>query len=107
MALAYHDLFLTEEDRGELNRRVFAALRPGGVYGIIDHHAAEGAGASVVESLHRIEERVIVDEITGAGFALAASGDFLSNPDDDRSLIVFNPDIRGRTDRFVLRFEKP
>ena len=107
MALAYHDLFLTEEDRGELNRRVFAALRPGGVYGIIDHHAAEGAGASVVESLHRIEESIIVDEIAGAGFELAASGDFLSNPDDDRSLIVFNPDIRGRTDRFVLRFEKP
>ena len=107
MALAYHDLFLTEEDRGELNRRVFAALRSGGVYGIIDHHAAEGAGASVVESLHRIEESVIVDEITAAGFVLAASGDFLANPDDDRSLIVFNPDIRGSTDRFVMRFEKP
>ena len=85
-----------------------AALKPGGVYGITDHHAAEGAGTSVIESLHRIEESVIVDEITGAGFELAASGDFLSNPDDERrSLIVFNPDIRGRTDRFVLRFEKP
>ena len=107
IVLAYHDLWLTDEDRGELNRRVLAALRPGGVYGIIDHHAAEGAGTSVIESLHRIEESVIVDEITGAGFELAASGDFLANPDDDRSLIVFNPDIRGRTDRFVLRFEKP
>ena len=107
IVLAYHDLWLTDEDRGELNRRVLAALRPGGVYGIIDHHAAEGAGTSVIESLHRIEESVIVDEITGAGFLLAATGDFLSNTEDDRSLIVFNPDIRGRTDRFVLRFEKP
>ena len=107
IALAYHDLWLTDEDRGELNRRVLAALKPGGVYGIIDHHAAEGAGASVVESLHRIEESVIVEEISGAGFLLAATGDFLSNTEDDRSLIVFNPDIRGRTDRFVLRFEKP
>ena len=107
IVLAYHDLWLTDEDRGELNRRVIAALKPGGVYGIIDHHAAAGAGTSVIESLHRVEESVIVDEITGAGFELAASGDFLSNPDDDRSLIVFNPDIRGRTDRFVLRFEKP
>ena len=107
IVLAYHDLWLTDEDRGELNRRVMAALKPGGVYGITDHHATEGAGTSVIESLHRIEESVIVDEITGAGFELAASGDFLSNPDDDRSLIVFNPDIRGRTDRFVLRFEKP
>ena len=107
IALAYHDLWLTDEDRGELNRRVLAALRPGGVYGIIDHHAAEGAGTSVIESLHRIEESVIVEEITGAGFVLAATGNFLSNTEDDRSLIVFNPDIRGRTDRFVLRFEKP
>ena len=107
IVLAYHDLWLTDEDRGELNRRVLAALRPGGVYGIIDHHAAEGAGTSVIESLHRIEETVIVDEITGSGFLLAATGDFLSNTEDDRSLIVFNPDIRGRTDRFVLRFEKP
>ncbi len=107
IVLAYHDLWLTDEDRGELNRRVLAALRPGGVYGIIDHHAAEGAGTGVIDSLHRIEESVIVDEISGAGFELAARGDFLANPDDDRSLIVFNPDIRGRTDRFVLRFEKP
>ena len=86
---------------------MLAALKPGGVYGIIDHHAAEGAGASVVESLHRIEASVIVEEITGAGFELAASGDFLSNPADDHSLMVFDPNIRGRTDRFVLRFEKP
>ena len=107
IVLAYHDLWLTDEDRGELNRRVLAALRPGGVYGIIDHHAAEGAGTSVIDSLHRIEESVIVDEITGTGFLLAATGDFLSNTEDDRSLIVFNPDIRGQTDRFVLRFEKP
>ena len=107
IVLAYHDLWLTDEDRGELNRRVLAALKPGGVYGIIDHHAAEGAGTSVVESLHRIEASVIVEEITGAGFELAASGGFLSNPDDDHSLMVFDPDIRGRTDRFVLRFEKP
>ena len=61
----------------------------------------------MIESLHRIEESVIVEEIAGAGFVLAATGDFLSNTEDDRSLIVFNPDIRGRTDRFVLRFEKP
>ena len=107
IVLAYHDLWLTDEDRDELNRRVFAALRPGGVYGIIDHSAAEGAGTSVIESLHRIEESVIVEEIARAGFELGARGDFLANPDDDHSLRVFDPAIRGRTDRFVLRFEKP
>ena len=107
IVLAYHDLWLTDEDRDELNRRVFAALRPGGTYGIIDHSAAEGAGTSVIESLHRIEESVIVEEIARAGFELGARGDFLANPDDDHSLRVFDPAIRGRTDRFVLRFEKP
>ena len=107
VVLAYHDLWLTDEDRAELNRRVMASLKPGGVYGIIDHHAAAGAGTSVIESLHRIEESVIVDEITAAGFMLAARGDFLSNPNDDRSVRIFDPSIRGQTDRFVLRFEKP
>ena len=107
MVLAYHDLWLTDEDRDELNRRVFAALKPGGVYGILDHHAAAGAGTDVIQSLHRIEESVITTEITAAGFSLAASADFLDNPEDDRSLRIFDPSIRGRTARFVLRFEKP
>ena len=107
IVLAYHDLWLTDEDRGELNRRVFAALKPGGVYGIVDHHAAEGAGTDVIQSLHRIEEPVITAEISAAGFSLAARADFLGNPNDDRSLRIFDPSIRGSTDRFVLRFEKP
>ena len=107
IVLAYHDLWLTDEDRGELNRRVFAALKPGGVYGIVDHHAAEGAGTDVIQSLHRIEEPVITAEISAAGFSLAARADFLGNPNDDRSLRIFDPSIRGNTDRFVLRFEKP
>ena len=107
IVLAYHDLWLTDEDRSELNRRVFAALKSGGVYGIVDHHAAEGAGSDVIESLHRIEASVIVEEIASAGFSLAARGDFLGNPSDDRSLRIFDPSIRGNTDRFVLRFEKP
>lgn len=107
IALAYHDLWLTDEDRDELNRRVFASLKSGGVYGIIDHNAAPGSGTDVIDSLHRIEENVIIDEISSAGFSLAARGDFLRNPEDDHSLRVFDPSIRGNTDRFVLRFEKP
>jgi predicted methyltransferase len=107
IVLAYHDLWLTDEDRNELNRRVFAALKPGGVYGIIDHHAAEGTGTDVIQSLHRIEESIISTEISAVGFSLVARADFLANPDDDHSLRVFDPSIRGNTDRFVLRFEKP
>jgi predicted methyltransferase len=105
MVMAYHDLFLTDEDRGALNRAVFAALKPGGVYGIIDHEAGAGAGASKVEALHRIEKKTVVDEVQAAGFELAREGDFLRNPADDHSAKIF--DLAGKTDRFVLRFEKP
>ena len=107
MVLAYHDLFLTDEDRTKMNAHIFATLKPGGVYGIIDHHAQEGSGTTAVNSLHRIEESVITKEITAAGFVLAKKGDFLRNPKDDHTKIVFDPGIRGKTDRFVLRFEKP
>jgi predicted methyltransferase len=107
MVNAYHDLFLTEEDRGALNRKVLAALKPGGVYGIIDHAAAAGAGATQAETLHRIEKRTVVDEIQAAGFMLAREGTFLANAADDHSAAIFAPAIAGKTDRFVLRFEKP
>lgn len=106
MVNAYHDLFLTEEDRGALNRKVLAALKPGGVYGIIDHAAAAGAGATRAETLHRIEKRTVVDEIQAAGFTLAREGTFLANAADDHSAAIFAPAIAGKTDRFVLRFEK-
>jgi predicted methyltransferase len=105
MVMAYHDLFLTQEDRGALNRAVFAALKPGGVYGIVDHDAGPGAGTTKVESLHRIEKKVVVDEVQAAGFKLAGDGDFLRNPADDHSAKIF--DLAGKTDRFVLRFDKP
>lgn len=107
MVNAYHDLFLTDEDRGELNRKVFAALKPGGVYGIIDHEAGEGAGTSKIESLHRIDKQVVVDEVEQAGFELADEADFLRNDADDHSAMIFAEGIAGNTDRFVLRFEKP
>jgi predicted methyltransferase len=107
MVMAYHDLFLTDEDRGALNRTVFAALKPGGVYGIIDHEAGAGAGSSKIQALHRIEKQVVIDEIEAAGFKLADEANFLSNPADDHSKSIFDPAIMGKTDRFVLRFEKP
>jgi predicted methyltransferase len=104
---AYHDLWLTDENRDAMNRAIFAALKPGGVLGIIDHDAAAGAGVSVVESLHRIEKQIVVDEVRRAGFMLADEGNFLRNPEDDHSKSVFDPAVQGKTDRFVLRFEKP
>lgn len=107
MIMAYHDLFLTEENRSALNRTVFAALKPGGVYGIIDHEAGAGAGSTKIEELHRIDKQVVIDEIEAAGFELMGEADFLRNTADDHSKRIFDPAIAGKTDRFVLRFEKP
>lgn len=104
---AYHDLVLGDEDRNEMNRRVFRALGSGGVYGIIDHAAVPGSGTSDTESLHRIDRQTVIDEVTAAGFELAGESDALANPDDDRTAGIFDPSVSGRTDRFVLRFEKP
>lgn len=104
---AYHDLALVDEDRNEMNRRIHRALRSGGVYGVTDHAATPGSGTSDTESLHRIDRQLVIDEITSAGFELAAEADILANPEDDRTVAVFDPAVRRNTDRFVLRFEKP
>lgn len=108
--LAYHDTVWLHTDRAAMNRAVFQALRSGGVYGIVDHSAADGHGTQDVETLHRIEQRVVVDEVQAAGFRLDAEASFLRNPQDTRD---WNDspraagDRRGTSDRFVLRFVKP
>ena len=107
MSQAYHDIVLGDEDRDAMNRSVFAALKSGGVYGIIDHAAAAGSGTSATEALHRIDKQFIIDEVSAAGFELAGEASFLANPDDDHTVMIFDPGVSGRTDRFVLRFEKP
>lgn len=107
IVLAYHDLYLTDEDRAAMNRTVFAALKPGGVFGVIDHAAAAGSPTSTAEALHRIDEATVVREIRAAGFELGGQADFLRNAADDRSKSVFDPSVAGKTDRFVLRFVKP
>jgi predicted methyltransferase len=103
--LNYHDLVLKNENRAAMNKTIFAALKPGGVYGIVDHYAKDGSGTEFTESLHRIDKAVVVKEVTDAGFVLAKEGDMLRHPDDPRTEGVFKH--RGETDRFVLRFEKP
>jgi predicted methyltransferase len=90
-----------------MNRTVLAALKPGGVFGVIDHASAAGAGTRAVEPLHRIEKSVVIDEIRAAGFELAGEADFLRNPADPHDARVYDPSIAGKTDRFVLRFQKP
>ena len=108
IVLFYHDLYWQEVDRAAMNAAIFEALEPGGVFGVIDHSAVEGRGSDDVQTLHRVEESLVVSEITAAGFVLDTSSDMLRNPDDKRDYNVFDPpDGRDKTDRFVLRFRKP
>jgi predicted methyltransferase len=111
----YHDLFNPEYDPptggpegvARVNKAIFNALKPGGVYVIVDHAGRPGTGYTEMNTLHRIEESVVKDELTKAGFVLEAESDVLHNPDDPRTANVFDPSIRGKTDQFMLRFRKP
>lgn len=107
MVLFYHDTYWQKVPRDAMNKAVFAALKPGGIYGIVDHAAAAGTKDTQVKTLHRIEQALLTSEILAAGFTLDAQSDILRHPEDDHSLNVFDESIRGKTDRFVLRFRKP
>lgn len=107
--LVYHDTVWQGTDRHAMNRAIHAALRPGGRYIIVDHSARAGDGATVVETLHRIEESVVREEITQVGFRLVGTSDLLRAPDDTRDWSA-SPrtagERRGTSDRFILIFEK-
>ena len=90
-----------------MNRSVFNALKPGGIYGVVDHHAPEGSGIDFVQTTHRIEKSVVIEEVTAAGFELEAESDILENAGDTLEQMVHEKTIRDRTHRFVLRFIKP
>jgi len=89
------------------NRAVYERLKPGGSYVIVDHAAAVGAGTSDAQSLHRIEPASVREEVEAAGFVLNAESTMLANKDDSHSIKVFDPSIKGETDRFAYRFVKP
>lgn len=110
--LFYHDLHTDlMQSRGataaDFNRAVFERLKPGGSYVIVDHAAAVGTGTSDAQSLHRIEPASVRAEVEAAGFVMDAESTMLANNDDPHSVKVFDPSIKGDTDRFVYRFVKP
>ncbi len=113
IGLSYHDIYVPRDDpiimtsREEFFPQVFAALRPGGRVLVIDHAAQEGSGIEASPFYHRIAEDYAIQDFQDAGFRLLGKLDVLRNPDDDYSLRIWNDRIRGRTDRFVLLFEKP
>lgn len=102
-----HDKFLGPKDVAAFNRQVFEALKPGGVYIVLDHAAAKGAPADVTETLHRIEADTVKREVEAAGFVLEAQSDLLANPDDPHTKGVFDASIQGHTDQFILKFRRP
>ena len=102
---AYHDVTYMPVDRAKMNAKMFAALKPGGYLIIADHSAKPGEGISVANTLHRIEETTLKQEIEAAGFKLVAEGDFLRHPEDPRDAKVFRPAVP--VDEFVLKYQKP
>jgi len=102
---AYHDISYMQVDRAVMNKKMLAALKPGGFLIIADHSAKAGDGISVAKTLHRIEESVVRQEIEAAGFKLVEEGNFLRHPEDPREAAVFRPVVP--TDEFVLKYQKP
>lgn len=102
-----HDAFMGPADIVALDRAFFNALKPGGVFLVIDHVAESGSGLRDTETLHRIDPAQLRKEIEAAGFVLEATSEALRNSDDSHALRVFDPRIRGRTDQLVFRFRKP
>jgi len=102
-----HDKFMGPADVAAFNRNVFAALKPGGVYVVLDHAAAAGSGLRDTDTIHRIDEATVKTEVLAAGFVLDGESHILANPADDHTKMVFDPAIRGKTDQFLLRFRKP
>jgi predicted methyltransferase len=102
---AYHDMTYMPIDRAEMDRKLFAALKPGGFLVIADHSARPGDGTTVGKTFHRIEESTLRQEIEAAGFKLVAEADFLRHPEDPRDAPVFHPQVP--VDEFVLKYQKP
>jgi predicted methyltransferase len=106
----YHDLydkFMGPADVPAFNKAVFAALKPGGVYVVLDHAAAAGSGIAATDTLHRIDPARVKADVLAAGFKLDAESSILANPSDDHTKGVFDASVRGHTDQFLYRFKKP
>jgi predicted methyltransferase len=101
----YHDTTYMAVDRAAMNRKLYAALKPGGFLVIADHSAKPGAGTSVGKTLHRIEESALRREVEAAGFKFVADADFLRHPEDPRDERIFQSKVP--VDEFVLKFQKP
>jgi len=109
-SMNYHDLhdpFLGSPDMAQFNKTIFNALKPGGIFLVLDHVAADGTGFSKTDDLHRVDPAAVKAEVLAAGFQFVGESTVLRNPHDDHSLPVFDKAIRGKTDRFIYKFRRP
>ncbi len=109
-SLNYHDMhnaLLGPANMGNYNKSVFNALKPGGIYIVIDHAATAGSGTRDTDLLHRIDVEAVKAEVMGVGFQLVEESKVLAHPGDDHTGKVFDSGIRGKTDQFLLKFKKP
>lgn len=112
--LNYHDVYWVSErfkigrqEPDTFTRNLFAAMRPGGVVGVIDHVGPAGDTRAIVQTTHRIDPAVVKADFERAGFVLESESDLLANPADDHTVNVFDAAVRGKTDRFLFKFRKP
>jgi predicted methyltransferase len=105
LVLNYHDITYLQVDRAQMNAKLFAALKPGGHFVVIDHAGRKGTGITEGKTLHRIEESVVVDEVRRAGFVLETESNFLRNPADPLDTLSTGATVP--TDKFALRFVRP
>lgn len=103
----YPDPFMGKVDPAVLNAAVFKALKPGGLWVIVDHAGRPGTGMRETDTLHRIDVETVKQQVTAAGFKLEAESPLLANPGDPKTADVFDKAIRGKTDQFILKFRKP
>ena len=103
----YHDPFMGPVNMATFDKEVFDALKPGGLFVVIDHVAPAGSGVADTNTLHRIDPAVVKQEVEAAGFVFDGSSDALLNPKDPLTIKVFDPSIRGHTSQFIYRFRKP
>jgi predicted methyltransferase len=102
-----HDKFFGPVDVAAANKAIFAALKPGGVFIVLDHVAEAGSGLRDTDTLHRIDPAEVKKEVEAAGFVFAGESKVLHNPDDNHTLKVFDASLRGKTDQFIFKFRKP
>jgi len=114
LILAFHDIYYVAPDNGwpkidgpRLLSELHRGMKPGAILGVVDHTAAAGSPRETGGTLHRIDPSIVVSEMQAAGFILEAKSDLLRNLQDDYSKNMADPAVRGRTDRFVMRFRKP